>query len=165
MDSFINKVKSGLEKGVNTVSTKSKGMMEITKLNNQINSLKKQKDEAVAKMGHVVYGMFCEENLDVKKINEECLKIKDFDRQVASIREQIKNIEAEMQSAEIKFSGRTCKCGQSLSDDAKFCSSCGSKVEEIKAGHGDELKCECGAPIKKEYKFCGKCGRKIEMEE
>jgi hypothetical protein len=47
------------------------------------------------------------------------------------------------------------KCGIKLSDDAKFCSSCGEPVELSV--------CEsCGVPIAKDAKFCKECGKGVE---
>ena len=51
-------------------------------------------------------------------------------------------------------------CGSSLSNDAKFCSGCGTKIER-------ELKCSnCGALLAENAKFCMECGTKVgEIEK
>lgn len=47
------------------------------------------------------------------------------------------------------------KCNAEISDNAKFCPICGSKVEQ-------ESKCpNCGAIVSNDAKFCTKCGAKI----
>ena len=47
------------------------------------------------------------------------------------------------------------KCGTKLSPNAKFCKSCGEKVEQEK--------CEtCGKPIQKGAKFCEECGKGVK---
>ena len=75
------------------------------------------------------------------------------------------------------------KCGREFSDESKFCSSCGEKLEGLcvcqKCGHSidpDDVFCpNCGHKIEKEYrcpkcnaivpegsKFCPECGKKID---
>ena len=57
--------------------------------------------------------------------------------------------------------GRYClNCGSSVSDNAKFCSECGTKIER-------ELKCSnCGARLAENAKFCMECGTKVgEIEK
>lgn len=51
-------------------------------------------------------------------------------------------------------------CGSSLSNDAKFCPECGTKIER-------ELKCSnCGALLAENAKFCMECGTKVgEIEK
>ncbi len=48
------------------------------------------------------------------------------------------------------------KCGHELPDGAKFCGSCGNKIEAQKS---EGLVCKtCGSPLKVGAKFCGVCG-------
>ena len=58
----------------------------------------------------------------------------------------------------------TCKsCGESLSEGAKFCSNCGTKIVTIENIEKKNKFCsECGAAIKSDAKFCGECGAKVK---
>lgn len=49
---------------------------------------------------------------------------------------------------------RCTKCGEKLPEGAKFCMSCGTKVEIPKAVYCSE----CGKPLSPEAKFCMNCG-------
>lgn len=67
------------------------------------------------------------------------------------------------------------KCNHEVLDGAKFCGTCGSKVEEelvIEENKEempvivDVIKCKnCGDVVGVDEKFCNKCGSKIEIEE
>lgn len=59
--------------------------------------------------------------------------------------------------------GKICpKCGNELSDGARFCSKCGSKYEEVATVKDNMCKCsKCGNELKIGMKFCTKCGTPI----
>jgi predicted RNA-binding Zn-ribbon protein involved in translation (DUF1610 family) len=50
-------------------------------------------------------------------------------------------------------------CGQTLSQNAKFCSSCGSPVPPPKPT--PKFCAQCGAPVSPNAKFCASCGTKL----
>lgn len=55
-------------------------------------------------------------------------------------------------------------CGSELSLESKFCTSCGTKVEELKNSKKTEIKddlCSCGNILIPESKFCTSCGAKV----
>ncbi len=54
------------------------------------------------------------------------------------------------------------KCGSLLSDSAKFCSSCGNKIQPEPA----KIKCPgCGVPCDADMIYCENCGTKITNED
>lgn len=66
-------------------------------------------------------------------------------------------------------------CGNELNEKAKFCSKCGSKVEEQQKEILEEVvvkeqeemkKCvHCGNELNEKAKFCGKCGSSVEEQK
>lgn len=60
--------------------------------------------------------------------------------------------------------GKICpKCGNELSDGARFCSKCGSKYEEVATVKDNKCKCsKCGNELKIGMKFCTKCGTPMD---
>lgn len=72
-----------------------------------------------------------------------------------------KNIE---QGQELNNKKNICKnCGEILSEGAKFCSSCGTKVSQDENMKSKNKFCsECGAIIKNDSKFCSECGSKVK---
>lgn len=62
--------------------------------------------------------------------------------------------------------GRDCRacagCGAPLLEDAVFCASCGTKVEDKKPEPPEPARCPaCGAEAAPEAKFCGACGQAL----
>ena len=70
----------------------------------------------------------------------------------------------EQSSSSNNTSKNTCKnCGEALSEGAKFCSNCGTKVLVSENTEKKNKFCsECGAIIKSDSKFCGECGAKVK---
>ncbi|HPS82890.1 MAG TPA: zinc ribbon domain-containing protein [Bacteroidales bacterium] len=58
-------------------------------------------------------------------------------------------------------------CHQSLNENAKFCTNCGTKIVVSEKTLNDEsvLKCSCGAELKQGAKFCTSCGKKFNIAE
>lgn len=50
-------------------------------------------------------------------------------------------------------------CGAMVSDTAKFCQECGSKIEK------KQICSNCGAELLEGAKFCVECGMKVTMQE
>ena len=69
-----------------------------------------------------------------------------------------------MQSGSSLNNKNTCKnCGESLSEGAKFCSNCGTKIVTIENTEKKNKFCsECGSVITSDAKFCGECGAKAK---
>lgn len=63
--------------------------------------------------------------------------------------------------------GKICSnCGKELSDNAKFCSKCGSKCEEVVQEKKVKRMCQkCGHELDEKMKFCPKCGTGIKTVE
>ena len=59
--------------------------------------------------------------------------------------------------------GRCCpNCGAALAEGAKFCTSCGAKIEELVVEKGKARYCsECGSKLEGNPKFCSECGNKL----
>ena len=48
---------------------------------------------------------------------------------------------------------RCPKCGASIDDNHKFCSSCGEKITNVCSS--------CGKPVSEDDNFCTSCGTKL----
>lgn len=131
---FFEKVKDGFNKGVATVSTGSKNMIEKTKLNSIIKSLEDEKKQLAEIIGNKVFA-FCEANAegDIPRaeVSDICSQISIRDEQIAEHKKKIEELENEMNqvmgtgSANVSL---TCTCGHENKPDAKFCVKCGNKL-------------------------------------
>lgn len=52
-------------------------------------------------------------------------------------------------------------CGADLADNAKFCTSCGAKVENTAPQSGSRHCPNCGSPLAGDASFCTNCGQKL----
>lgn len=56
---------------------------------------------------------------------------------------------------------RCNNCGAELQDNAKFCTSCGSKVENVGPQAGPKHCPNCGSPLAGDASFCTNCGQRV----
>lgn len=146
MSEFLDKVKQGISKGVTTARVKSKELIDVTRLKNQISILEKKKQDLIEELGGIVYAMFLKNNIDVNTIQEKGSFIKKIDGQMDALRLEIadvqkkakeslsENISLEKVPASDKpvnaaADGSFCgQCHEELEAGAKFCANCGEKV-------------------------------------
>ena len=95
MPGFFDKVKESLEKGVNTVSTKSKELIDTTKLKGELGALEREKNEAITALGQMVHT-----TLQTGEFNID--KAKEMSDAIAKIEEKIKTKEAEIEAVHAK---------------------------------------------------------------
>ncbi len=146
MSEFLDKVKQGISKGVTTASVKSKELIDVTRLKNQISTLEKKKQDLIEELGGIVYAMFLKNNIDVNTIQEKGNFIKKIEGQMDALRLEIvevqkrakESLSEKMPPDKMPASGKQdnaaadgslCrKCHEELEAGAKFCANCGEKV-------------------------------------
>ena len=97
-------------------------------------------------IGMEVYDLYLAGKVSIHEIEPFCQQIDLLNAELAKLEKQ----EAKAPG------GIICGCGTSLSADAKFCHSCGTKVEELSSRI-----CVCGSSLSEESKFCQSCGRSV----
>ena len=133
MADFFEKVKDGFNKGVATVSTGSKNMIEKTKINTCIKSLTDEKRQLLELLGNKVYN-FMKENPESDFLRADAIDFcNEIDNRFKAIEEQkamLDALDAEME--QIRGAGnnisKVCGCGHENGAGAKFCAKCGSKL-------------------------------------
>jgi rubrerythrin len=127
MVDLLERVKHGIDKGVTIVSTKSKEMMETTRVCNQIAALKDQKLEDMQELGCTVYSLHIQGTAFDEVIDDKCRHIADLDQQIQEKEEQLAEIH---RNAKETLGIPFCQsCGRQIGEDDRFCPSCGNRVE------------------------------------
>jgi len=131
MVDFFDKVKSGLDKGLNKVSIKSKEIIEVTRINNQIGALEEQITKNRLELGEAVYEMFAnardiQKIFDERAINERCEMITRLKEQIEEKEVELQNVHLTAAEAMGKALCRSCKT--EVPEGAKFCNKCGNKI-------------------------------------
>ena len=131
MADFFDKVKQGISKGVSTASVKSKEMIDVTQLRNQINAFQGQKTIAIEELGNIVYTMFLKENIDLVRVNEKSSVILKIDGQIKELEKEIIQVQNKARESLGMVAPRgKCVCGAEIYEDTKFCGGCGKKTEK-----------------------------------
>lgn len=136
MADFFGKVKDGFNKGVATVSTGSKTMIEKSKISTVIKSLEEEKKQLAEILGDKVH-QYCLEHAEgdipraeVSSISSE---ITAREEQIEIHKKKIEELDAEMNQIIGNASGaavsNVCQCGHTNAPGAKFCAKCGSKLQ------------------------------------
>lgn len=90
-DSF-NKVTKSLSEGASNVVQKSNDLIEITKLNVEINNEEKKKEQIYLDIGKLVFENYVNKTPIDEKIKDKCKAILKHDEQIKNIKEQISDV-------------------------------------------------------------------------
>jgi hypothetical protein len=129
MADFLGKVKQGIDKGVTVVSVKSKEMMEVAKIKNQLGILRDQQGSAFFVLGEIVYQMYLQNGFNEEKIRNKCEMIALLASQIQEKEVNLKELHLQ---AEVALGKSFCAtCASELPDGAMYCSSCGEKIGDF----------------------------------
>ena len=128
MVDILDRVKQGIDKGVTVVSVKSKEMMEVARIKNQLSVLRNQQENILSGLGELVYQMYLQNTFNEEKIRNKC-------EVIALLASQIQEKEAALKElhfrAEVALGKSFCNtCDSELSPGAMYCSRCGEKIAE-----------------------------------
>lgn len=175
MPQFFEKLKKGIDKGVTTVSVKSKEMLEVSQLRSQIKSLQEEKQRGLEELGSIVYTLYRQGTLELgtERIQAKCGSLAALDQRIREKEEEIHQVQLRAQEALGKTvvpSVGVCECGAPVYEGAKFCGGCGKEVAEALSRPGAgveaaESRCpQCGAALASDGRLCGVCGTKAGPE-
>ncbi len=162
MADFFEKVKGGIDKGIKTVSAKSKEFLETTKLKGEIKDTETTIQNRFNALGKKVFEMINRGTLNEEELKADCGEIGELFRRITELENAIKQAELEALKMRYGADAIMCtKCGVPNKSGDKFCSSCGSAFVTEVVSEGNTCP-TCGASIKEGTKFCSRCGGKIE---
>ncbi len=136
MADFIDRLKTGINKGVATVSTGSKNMVEKSKINTCIKNLDDEIKEISGIAGIKLYN-YCvanpEGDIPRSEFASFCNEISSRNSQIKQYQAKLAELDAEMDqvrgtSATPTSTQVQCKCGMVNAPGSKFCASCGSPL-------------------------------------
>jgi len=125
---FLDKMKDGISKGIDSIGAKGKEMVENTQTQLQISSLRDKRKKAVEELGALAYGLFLKGSLSDEEAKTACESIADLDRQIAAKQEEIKHASATADATAAGTALVKCDCGAEHAAGVSFCSACGKKL-------------------------------------
>lgn len=87
---FLDKMKDGITKGIDTIGAKGKELVEDTQAHLQIKSLQNQREKAVQELGTLAYTLFQKNALADEGAKKVCEAIAALDQQIAAKQAEIK---------------------------------------------------------------------------
>ncbi len=161
MGDFFEKITGSIDKGIKTVTSKSKELIETTKLKGEIKEVEASVQTRFQGLGKKVFEMLNRGALNEDELRVDCKEITSLFKKITELENLIKQVEleaAKMRHGSDIIICQNCK-GRNKSD-AKFCMNCGSPL--LVETPGEINTCPtCNASIKEGAKFCMKCGGKI----
>lgn len=148
-------------------------VFETQKINDQIETLQKQKKDALEELGNIVYENSSQGIFDEENIKKKCEAIREIDNQVKEKEDKLLQIFEKVKGSILRLKTITpCDCGAELYEGVSFCYQCGKKVEMVKKVEKETKNIEekampnnvtdvcpqCSAQLSPEAKFCSECG-------
>jgi len=168
MSNFLDRLSEDFNKGIKNISSKSKELIEITKLKTDIKDLQRQIPEKYTKLGKKVYEMNNKHGINQSQIQTQCEEIAGLFKQIHVHEVQIIEIEKQAKMERVGTDKAFCpKCNEVNFAEDKFCISCGFGLGgAVEQSEGiNQLDCaSCGNTIDANSKFCMKCGAKVNQQ-
>lgn len=128
-----DEITSTLKKGVNFVGNKSKELVVITRLNNELSALKKEQNQKLTALGAKVYQLIQEDSLENVDFSAEVTDISELEKKVAEKQEEIEQVRQNSPEKTIEEKPEIEvlepeDCGHEIPEDANFCPVCGRRV-------------------------------------
>ena len=149
-DDLTKKVSSASQNAVQ----KGKNVVDIQKLNSQINDANKTITNIYLQLGKAYY-----ENNRNNPMEADAEVFAEVARQEALIGD-LKN-----QVRTLKGIAVCPSCGSEIPNTQKFCSNCGAPLPQAEAApvqQAGKVCPTCGTPVEEGQKFCSKCGSSVE---
>lgn len=160
---FLENLGKKVSVAAQAAAKKSGELVEITKLNVNINSEEDKIQKLYSQIGKAIYEKYNASGITDDEVAELCKTIAAHKENIQSLREKI---------AELKGTKQCIGCGAEMDRNQLFCSKCGTKneavpdsatAEEEQVQQPATVTCPaCGAAINAGAAFCTNCGSKID---
>ncbi len=128
MAEILVKIKENIGKGLTTVTTASKELIETTRLKGEIAAARRRRRELLEELGSIVFVMMSRDSPEPERVREKCRTVAGADERIRELEESVRNIHLKSQEALGKRKAAACACGADIPDGAKFCGKCGKPV-------------------------------------
>lgn len=128
---FLDKMKDGISKGIDTIGAKGKELIEDTQAQLQLSSLRDRRRKSLEELGALAFALFQKGALSDEGAKQVCATIADLDRQIAARQAELKDERREGSPASAAPAGEAlvrCDCGAEAASGIRFCSACGKKL-------------------------------------
>lgn len=156
---FFDNMGKKLGEAAQAAAKKSGELVEVTKLNVNINSEEDKMQKLYNQIGKKVYDKYSSTGAADEDFIEDCEAIKVHEQTVKSLRDKI---------LEVKSMKACVGCGAELERNQIFCSKCGTRNEVPQAAEPAQqtapasVTCPaCGAVLQTGSVFCTNCGSKV----
>ena len=156
---FFNEFKEKFNKAAQSVTSKTKDSVEITRLSGESRGIANELATLYEQIGRCYVDS---KGRDLDALEPLCARVEE-------LRDRLE--ELERQRMQLKNQNRCPACGAVMAKNARFCSNCGRRMPESApeaecAPAAEELSyCpECGAMRKGEDEFCDVCGHSYLAE-
>ncbi|MBF0338894.1 MAG: zinc ribbon domain-containing protein [Nitrospirae bacterium] len=164
MADFLKKITDGIDKGVKTISSKSKEFMEVTRLKGELNDIEATLQDKFIAVGKKVFQMMNQGTLKEAYLKAECAEISSCYKKITEIKDTIIKVEKEAFKVQYGFDAVMCQaCGGVNKITDKFCNICGSTIET--EGKANSRHCPtCNSMVSAGAKFCASCGKAMPKD-
>lgn len=131
MADFFDKLKKGLDEGLTKMKVKSKELVDSTKIKGEISNLNQRKSALLLTLGTEFYDMYKSGTFDMEKFKDKFNELENIEKQIELKEKELEEVHKTAEEVIGKPSPKVkrCSCGAELPLDAKFCTSCRSKLD------------------------------------
>lgn len=125
---FLDKMKDGISKGIDTIGAKGRDLIEDTQAQLQLSGLRERRRKSLEELGALAYALFQKGALADEEAKKVCESVADLDRQIAAKQAELKAERQQGQAAPAAGALVKCDCGAEAASGVRFCSACGKKL-------------------------------------
>ena len=155
---FFSEIGKKVSNAAKNVQKRTSEVVETSRLNGEMRSLRDQRDRLFTRIGELVYKARNSE-VDLTQVDDAMDQIDLLNARLEELQAQIDKLSQQK---------RCPACGSVVSAEARFCPSCGERLPEPEPEKAPEPEektgfCSgCGAQLEKDSAFCPACGKPVE---
>lgn len=131
MAEFLDKIKENIGKGLTTVTTASKELIETSRLKGEIAAARRRRRELLEELGSVVFVMVSRDAFEMERAREKCRAVAGLDERIRDLEESVRNVRLRAEEALGKrVAAAPCSCGADVPEGSRFCGKCGKPVAQ-----------------------------------